>query len=180
MRDQSTHQMMATCMSMKAEKGDPACRPSGKKARLRSLSIRMAYLLQTRGDYLQSSLKISRQLQAMAEVPQSLCLIMRHHLHLECWMNLKIPVSLRDFLPWDLILRHLSPIERQWDVRTFRAHYDIGRRRMIPEERNRAIFEILHRAHREIVRCILLHDFGGKVSRSWTDGLLRSVIMKQA
>src|ERR1700761_7282545 len=99
--------MMVTCVSTKAENDDLACRPAGRKARLRPLSIRMAYLLQTRGDYLQSSLRISRQLRAMAEAPQSLCLIMRHHLHLECLMNLKILMKLRDFLRWDLILRHL-------------------------------------------------------------------------
>ena len=89
-------------------------------------------------------------------------------------------MSLRDFLQWDLILRHSCPIGRQWDVRTFRAHYDIDRRRMIPEELNRAIFEILQSTHREIVQCILLNDFGARLVGVGRDGLLRSFIMKQA
>src|SRR3954453_1972444 len=138
--------MMVTCVSMKVDNDGLARRPTGKRARLKSLSIRMAWLLQTRGDYLQLSRRASRQLKAMAEVPQSLCLIMRHHLHLECLVSLKILTRLGDFLQWDPILRHLSPIKRPWDVRTFRAHYDIDRRRMIPEGLNRAIFEILERA----------------------------------
>jgi hypothetical protein len=89
-------------------------------------------------------------------------------------------MNFRDFLQWDLILRHLSPIKRQWDVRTFRARYDIDRHRMIPEELNRAIFEILQRARGEIVQSTLLGDFGERLVGVGRDGLLRSVIMKQA
>ena len=116
----------------------------------------------------------------MAEAPQSLCLIMRHHLHLECLMDLKILMKLRDFLRWDLILRHLSPIKRPWDVRTFRAYHDVDRHRMIPEELNRAIFEILQRARGESVQCILIYRFGEGLVRVGRDGLFRNVIMKQA
>ena len=83
-------------------------------------------------------------------------------------MDLKILMKLRDFLQWDLILRPLSPIKRPWDVRTFRTHHDIDRHRMIPEELNRAIFEILQRARGESVQCILIYHFGERLVRSWT------------
>ena len=103
-----------------------------------------------------------------AEVPQSLCLIMRRHLPLECSMNLKILTKLRDFLQWDLIHRHLSLIKHPWDVRTFRTHHDIDRHRMIPGEPNRAIFKILQRASGESVQCILIYHFGERLVGVWT------------
>jgi len=92
---------------------------------------------------------------------------MRHHLNLECLMDMKILMKLRDFLPWDLILRHLSPIKRPWDVRTFRAYHDVDRHRMILEELNRAIFEILQRACGESVQCILVYRFGERLVGVW-------------
>jgi hypothetical protein len=95
-------------------------------------------------------------------------------------MDMKILMKLRDFLRWDLILRHLSPIKRPWDVRTFRAHHDIDRHRLIPEGLSRAIFEILQKAHGENVQCILVNDFGEGLVGVGRDDLLRKVIMKQA
>ena len=95
-------------------------------------------------------------------------------------MDMKILMKLGDFLRWDLILRHLSPIKRPWDVRTFRAHHDIDRHRLIPEGLNRATFEILQRARGESVQCILVNDFGERLVGVGRDGLLRNVIMKQA
>jgi len=51
---------------------------------------------------------------------------------------------------------------------------------MIPEELNRAIFEILQRARGESVQCILIYRFGEGLVRVGRDGLFRNVIMKQA